>query len=384
MVKYRFRFLEVNAKYLIYLLVVGGFFSIGYESASFRKAQAVDGRRESDRRDFDVSPGDSKTVDDRVLSRRGIEDALVQVFSSHTDGRQYPICLGTVIQSNNKGSLVLTSAHCISPTLAGKSSNPFLVQKVRVLAKKDEHRGVYQSLHQVAETYRHPRFSARQRTPLYDIALLRVPTLHDTSVASIYRVQPIEDTHKIKRVSLPQVTTDGAGRTRVSWRRASTSFISSLLIGIRASNSALCHGSSGAPVVLEAGDSFAIVAVISRGVRDCKGEATASVVSSALSGFIEEVEQNRSPKQTIQTCPECQAELAYGIGPCVTPLMRCFRNRECARVLEMLNGSEGNSTESKVKQVDTNEQSIAAVLRCLCHTPCRKPCSGLCRRVNKK
>lgn len=225
-----------------------------------------------------------------------IEDSLVQVFISDSTGKKYPICLGTVISSDNSGSLALTAAHCVASSLSKNTRYPLYIKKITSSETTGNHSGVGERLYPITEIYRHPRFNIISRTPIYDLALLRSPKLRSVNTASIYRSRLFVSDKKLEDVYFPTLSEDGGDNAIIIWRQAFTTMVTGLFLGIRAPEAALCRGLSGAPLIVNAGKTFTVAAIVSRGPRDCNGESTASVVSSGYSGFIENIERDGTPK----------------------------------------------------------------------------------------
>lgn len=292
--------------------------------------------------------GRSAVCSERRCSAR----ALVSVLAGDNIGEATPICSGIVIGGGGGTTRVLTAAHCG----AGKRDGAHrLFARVacdsRTLA--------------VESVERHPSFRAGDAESGYDFAILTLPRVGCASRVEFSTEPPAPGAEL-------RVPLDG------EWAALTLTTITPLRLKLGRKAPGVCRGSSGAPVFTEQQGRLRLMAIVSSGRDDCRGDVVAGRID-AFAGRSEasprkgKVFADSSPA----TCAQCQEQQALGAGSCGNADTQCSDDHVCSNARACLRACRTAACERQCLAVDAASPALSALRRCAC-AKCAEPCAATC------
>jgi hypothetical protein len=268
------------------------------------------------------------------------------------DARGEPVCQGLALAQDGARAFIVTAAHC-----AGAAQS--VVD------------GAHGRGGAVVQRWTHPRRDPAARDATYDVAVLEVVA----APGRFSRTPTVAGAGEGDTGSTVEVAQTLARGAAPDWSKLVVDRRSPLRLQLHLSAGSLCHGSSGAPILVEGPRGYELLGVVSAGRADCNGPLGAARVSGRQRAFIDAVLAQHRAVPFPVPCAECLDALA-SLDLCLNPIRRCGEHPECVASLRCLEGCDAGACERDCAPQASAE--LTTLVRCGCAQGCAAECGALC------
>ena len=296
----------------------------------------------------------------RPIGIADVNRALVEILRGPRPESAVHSCWGTVIGYHDAECLVLTAAHCVVPAQQQSPTSIYVKLQDKPISWP-------------SRTFSHPRFNSKHRSANFDVAVITV-ALRDACGQAV----PIAPTLSPLRPGKAVTALNGRHNATAAWNEIPLAEVTATSLTF-AANAPLCMGSSGAPILLSGSDGYALVGVVSSGPNDCTHDISAARTSSALRGFLNNILDERPPREVLRTCGECIEQAWEGDAPCVTSIDACRHDANCAEAFACIADPQQKNCPIAKRVSEQSSALLVRAHRCICRVACNDECDHSCR-----
>ncbi len=284
-----------------------------------------------------------RSADLRACDRPCVTGSLVELLNP----RGERLCQGLALAQDGTRAFIVTAAHCAGAAqrIAGGGA--------------------------VVQRWTHPHRDPAARDATYDVAVLEVAA----APGRFSGTPPIADAALGDTGSTVEVAQAPARGAAPDWSKLIVDRRSPLRLNLHPQAGSLCHGSSGAPILVEGPRGYELLGVVSVGRADCNGPLSAARVSGRQRAFIDAVLSERRAAPVPARCAECLDALSSR-DLCLNPTLRCGEQPECVDGLRCLEACDAGACERDCAAGASAE--LTTLVRCGCAQGCAAACGSLC------
>lgn len=278
-------------------------------------------------------------------------------------------CSGTIVKTDPKRRVgwVATAAHCVEPG-------------VSLVIQAENYWSGDAVTYPVIDYEADRRFS-QQLSDGYDFAMVRIGGVDESTPVIPLATAPDGLSLGMRVTSVGYGVTHDGPTSQRHYVEKPIADLTGTLIGYDQSESGVCFGDSGGPVIAGSGASARVVGIHSFVTfsenRDCMGSGYSARVTSGLDFFDKELEK-ALPEPT---CELCEKIATGGAGSCASLTGACLENENCRGYYECL--ANGKKQSECLSEFPAAEGLVTAAQSCVCVEACPEECGGTkaCARV---